>query len=247
MKLKTLAILVAVIALQSFSTQAQPRGGGGPTAPNLSGSTAKLFGNNTSFSADLEMQAKEKGGGTITMPGSIAFSEGKSRFDMDLSLMKGGTMSPQMATQMKAMGMDKMVTISIPDKKVSLLVYPGLQAYVQQPIPDAAATSDQDFKIEVKELGKETLDGHACVKNQTTVTEKDGTKHDATVWNATDLKDFPIKIVQAEKGSEMIMLFKNVKLSKPDAKLFEAPAGFTSYPNMQVMMQEVMTKKFGGK
>ena len=38
----------------------------------------------------------------------------------------------------------------------------------------------------------------------------------ATTWNATDLKDFPIQIEIKENGNTTIMHFMNVNLAKPD-------------------------------
>jgi hypothetical protein len=62
------------------------------------------------------------------------------------------------------------------------MIYPGLQAYVQMPPPDPdAAKPASDFKSEATELGKETVDGHACVKNKVVVTDKAGTARQSTV------------------------------------------------------------------
>src|SRR5256885_4944465 len=101
MKKLSLLLLPTLLSLQ---VQAQPgrRGdmgmGATPQGPGLSGSTAKLFGDNTSFSANLEMQTSSgEKSETMTMPGKIAFDQGKSRFDMDLSQVKGGMMSPETA------------------------------------------------------------------------------------------------------------------------------------------------------
>ena len=215
---------------------------GGPPSPRLDGSMAKLFGENTAFSATLEFQttgaAPEQ---SMTMPGKIYFDEGKSRFEMDMSQMKGGHMSPQAAAQMKSMGMDKMINITRPDKKVHYLVYDGLQSYLENPLgePGATATGGNDAKVETTELGKETIDGHPCVKNKVVVTDKDGKKFEATVWNATDLKKFPVKVeFTTEQGATTSMLYKDISLSKPDASLFEPPANFTKSENMMEMMMK---------
>jgi hypothetical protein len=145
------------------------------------------------------------------------------------------------------MGMDRMIMISRPDKKTGYQVYPGLQAYVENPLPaQESGSSPSDFKIETTELGKETVDNHPCVKNKTVVTDKDGNKHESTVWNATDLKKFPIKIEHLENGTKVMMLFHDVSLSKPAAGLFDAPSDATKYDSMQAMMQQSMMKRFGG-
>lgn len=242
-------ILTCVLCLAFAPAYAQfgpPRGG--TQGPSFSGPMAKLLGENSNFSANMELQTKiGSSGDTMTMPGAIAVSDGNSRFEIDMTQAKSARMPPQQAAQMKSLGMDKMVIISRPDKKLTYMVYPGLQAYVETPVQDPdAGKSASDFKIETTELGRETIDGHPCVKNKSVVTDNQGNKHEATLWNATDLKKFPVKIEQTEQGNLGTMLFKDIKLSKPDASLFEPPAGFTKYDNMMTMMQQQMMKRAGG-
>jgi hypothetical protein len=166
---------------------------------------------------------------------------------MDMTQMKNSRTRPETAARMKQMGMDKMVTISRPDKKITYLIYPGMQSYVENPMTDSQAAPDSsDYKVETTELGKDTVDGHPCVKNKVVVTDKDGNKHESTVWNATDLKNFPVKIENSKEGRNVTMLFKNVSLDKPDAALFEAPPDFTKFDDMQSMMQQMMIKRMGG-
>ena len=208
---------------------------------------SKLFGDNKAFSAALEMQTKDDSGSPITMPGKISFDAGKSRFEFNLADMKGGKMPPDAVAQMKSMGFDQMVAISLPDKKAAYLLYPGLQSCVQMKLPETEASpATNDYKMEATELGKETVDGHPCVKNKVVVTGKDGTKHESTVWNATDLKNFPIKIQSTEQGRDATMLFKNVSLTAPAASQFELPPDYQKYDNMQALMQQVMMKRMGG-
>jgi hypothetical protein len=184
----------------------------------------------------------------MTMPGKLSFDAGKSRFEMNMAEIKGSAMPPGAAEQMKAMGMDQMVSISRPDKNVMYIIYPGMQSYLENPMPakkDAAAAT-AEFKMETTELGKESADGHACVKNKVVVTDAKGAKHESTVWNATDLKKFPVKIETTEQGHKAVMHFKDVSFSKPAASAFDAPGDFKKYSNMQQMMQEMMMKKMPG-
>jgi len=247
--MKTVYLVILTTCLGIAPLDAQFGRPGGPTpGPGLSGSTAKLFGDNSTFSANLEIQTST-GSPTenMTMPGRIFFDNGKSRFEMDTAELKGGNMSPQAAEQMKSIGMDKMVMISRPDKKAGYQVYPSMQAYVENALPDRESSgSGEDFKIDITELGKETVEGHPCIKNNTIVTDKEGTKHESIVWNATDLKKFPIKIEHTEEGTKVTMLFRDVSLAKPAADLFDPPSGLTKYDSMQSMMQQVMMKRFGG-
>jgi hypothetical protein len=148
---------------------------------------------------------------------------------------------------MKNMGMDKMIMISRADKKMSYLVYPGMQAYVENPLSQADTTKpDSEYKFETTELGRETVDGHPCIKNKAVVTDPEGNKNESTIWNATDLKKFPVKIEQIKDGTVTTMLFKDVSLSKAPADTFDLPSGFARYDNMQTLMQQQIMKRLGG-
>jgi len=230
-------ILMGVLCLAVGSARAQFGPG---TGPSFSGSMAKLFGDNSSFSANVQMQMKSAvSGQPMEMPGKISVSEGKTRFESD--------MSGKLPAQAAAMGLDKTVMIARPDKMLNYMIFPGLQAYFEMPLQTPeAAKPESDFKIELTELGKETIDGHPCIKNKAIVTDSEGNKHEATLWNAKDLNKFPVKIEQDDQGITGTILFKDVKLSKPNADLFEPPAGYTRYANMQAMMQQVMMKRLGG-
>jgi hypothetical protein len=198
---------------------------GPPGGPQLGGTLSKLFGDNQTFSADLEMQVSDKSGKPMTMPGKLSFDTGKSRFEISTN---------------------QMVTIARPDKKIAYLVYPGLRSYAEIPLSNAdSAPTKRDYKMEITEIGADIVDGHPCVKNKYIVTDNDGVKHESTVWNATDLKKFPVKIETVEQGDNVSMLFQNVSLAKPAASLFDPPADFKKYDTAQQMQQEMM-KRLGG-
>jgi len=251
MKRPITLLTATVLLLGSVPLPAQFGGGGmagSPSGPSLSGEMLKLFGEHKAFSANLEFQVRQGGTGSpMTMPGTIAFSNGNTRFEMDLTRAKGDQIPPQALEQLKQMGMDKLAMISLPNEDRSYLVYPGLKAYVKLPITDPdAKTPEADFEMEVTELAKEETGGYPCVKNKVVVTDKEGNKHESTVWNATALKKFPVKIETTEDGHQVVLLFTNVKLSKPDADLFAPPSAYTGYDNMMGMMQEIMMKRMGG-
>ena len=251
MKTLTTTILVTLIYVAAALAQPGPprpgrppmgMGMGGPQGPHFDAKTTKLFGDNTSFSATLEMSTEGASPAESTvMPGKLAFDQGKSRFEMDMSQMMSSRMTPQAVQQMKNMGMDKTIMISRPDLKVTYQVFPGMQAYVENPMMNAAGADAQtnDLKVETTELGKETIDGHPCTKNKVTVTDKEGKKYESTVWNATDLKNFPVKIeTTSEQGMKMIMAFKDVSLAKPDAAQFAPPSDFTKASNMMELIMK---------
>jgi hypothetical protein len=243
MKKQMLLLFALIIAC---TVHAQPGGHVGVRGPRFTGAMGKLFAANPTFSAAIESQMTTPQGQTMTVPGQIAFDAGNSRLDMDLNGATGSQMTPAALAHMKMMGMDKSTTITRLDKKTSYAVFPGLSAYVEQPISDPdAAKPDSAFKTDVTELSKETVDGHPCVKNKVVVTDDQGAKHESTVWNATDLKNFPIKVETTEQGYALTMSFKDVKFAKPDASLFNPPADYKKYDNVQALMQQEMMKRMG--
>ena len=241
---KHFLILTTIFSFGIFPVQAQL--GGAPGVPQFGNGMEKLFGDNQTFSATLQMQMNSTGS-PMTMSGKMSFDKGSSRTEMDMADMKGGGLPPDAMTQMKSMGLDRMVTISQSNKKIVYVVYPNAQSYTEMTPPDSAATTtNADSKVEITELGKETVAGHPCVKNKAVVTDKQGEKHEFTVWNATDLKNFPVKIEMNEQGNAITVSYQNISFGKPDTSLFNSPADFTKYDSMQEMMQSVMMKKMGG-
>jgi len=237
MKINLLAPVFALMALGLLSANSQPM----PAGPDFRGAMSKLFGDNHTFSATLEMQTTDGSGNNLSMPGQICYDTGKSRFECNLTDAKG---SKANASQMKAMGLDQIVAIRLPDQKLNYLICPGLQSYVETKTQKSEADA-ADYKMEVTEMAKETVDGHPCVKNKVVVTDKDGAKHESTVWNATDLKSFPVKIQTDEHGRDATMLFRNVSLTAPAASQFAPPADYRKYDSMQAMMQMEVMKHMG--
>jgi len=132
---------------------------------------------------------------------------------------------------LKQAGLDRMVSIFRPDKKATYLVYPGVQSYQELPLAKGEAEAyEQGLRPEKTVLGKETLDGHPCVKNKVIVKSGKGPVLEAFTWNATDLKDFPLQIEMKENGNTMRMYFTQVRLIKPDARQFELPANYSKMP-----------------
>ena len=201
-------LAVTVLCLNLASAHAQF--GATPGGPDLGGPMGKLFGDNQAFTAAMVFQTTDSSSNTTTMPGKISFDAGKSRFEINMTEVQSKLIPPAASAQMKSMGLDQMVMVTRPDKKVAYLVYPGMQSYVQTVLTDAESTATNgDYKMETTELGKETVDGHPCVKNKVVVTGKDGGRHESTVWNAKDLKNFPVKIQATDAdATTTTMLFK---------------------------------------
>jgi hypothetical protein len=235
-------LIAASFALSVPGLQAQM----GPPATGVNATFAKLFGDHKTFSATADTLI-EGGGDTITMPMELSMLDNNMRVDVDVTKMKSKQMPEGGGEMMKSMGMDRIITISQIGKKSTLLIIPGLKSLVDSPMTeDETASLDGETKAATTELGKETINGHPCTKYKVIITDSKGQKRDATVWKATDLKDFPMKMQMPEKDKLVTLTFTDVKLQKPDAKLFDAPEGYTKYGSMPELMGALMKRMISG-
>jgi hypothetical protein len=249
MKLRQFLLLTTAMLLTAATTaQAQfgppARGSGGGKPPGVSAAMAKVFGKNNAFisTADLRM-LDASGKEMMSVPAKYSYLEGSSYFHIDLTEIKGAQFPPQAMATMKQFGMNELATATKAGAKTVFQIYPGLKAYVEQPVSAQDAAVDK-AEVKSEQVGEETVNGHKCKKHKITVTA-DGKTQEVLTWNATEMKDFPVKIETKEDGNTIIMESKEVKFEKPDAKLFEVPAGFTRYDNPQVMFQTEMMKRMG--
>jgi hypothetical protein len=98
-----------------------------------------------------------------------------------------------------------------------------------QPNPFSTA---QDATIERSPAGSDTVDGHACKVENMTVTPHNGQPTKMKVWEAEDLKDFPIKVeVQSSHGPVTIQ-YKDISFAEPAASLFTHPQNCQQMPTM---------------
>jgi hypothetical protein len=80
-------------------------------------------------------------------------------------------------------------------------------------------------KAERNLVGSEVVDGHACQVEEITITPEQGQPRKMKFWDATDLSGFPVKIeVQRVMGAPVTITYKDVKIGRPDAALFQHPA-----------------------
>ncbi len=130
-----------------------------------------------------------------------------------------------------------MVSIIRPEQRTTLITFPKLRALVKLDMPP---TESEAFlkraKIERTTVGKEKKEGHPCVKQRVVITDDTGKKSEATVWIATDLRDFPVCVATKEKEGTVVIRFKQIQFVRTDASKFEPPAGYVECADMQVLM-----------
>ncbi len=215
----------------------------GPGSAGMNASFTRIFGANNAFTADVDMDITAPDGKTMSLPASFAVLDTKMRSEIDMTKVKGQALPPEALDSMKQMGMDHIINITRTDLKTTYIIYPGIKSYAKMSLSkqDAAAL-DKDLKVETTALGKETVAGHPCVKNKVVMTASDKQTQEFTVWNASNLKDFPVQIQTSGKEGSLLMRYQNIKFVKPDAAQFEPPTGYTAYADIQQMMMAAMQK-----
>src|SRR5688572_3601638 len=236
-KLLLAAMLVTSLVSASAQFSSPPTG--------VNAEMLKLFGDTKAFSAKatarlLDKDQKE----TLTMPLTMALRDGKLRSELNMSDMQGQAIPAEAAAMMKQAGMDQMITIVRPDKKTTVISYPGLKSYAEMPF---AENEKAEEKVEFTEVGKETIDGQPCVKKKLTTTDSKGRPQEMFVWQATGMKNFPIQMELPQRSNKLIVKFQAPKLEAPDAALFDMPTGYTKYDSIQMMMQSAMMKMFSNQ
>ena len=90
----------------------------------------------------------------------------------------------------------------------------------------------QNATVERSPAGTDTVDGHVCKVENLTVTSRDGKSTKMKVWEAEDLKSFPIKIEMQSSRGPVTMEYKDVSFSEPDAALFTHPENCRQMPTI---------------
>jgi Domain of unknown function (DUF4412) len=216
-------VLLAAIALwPSVNASAQLPGG---SAGGVNAALTLLFGNATAFTSKVEAQILDATHReSLRMPMNFAALDSKVRVEIDVTQIQSRNLPAQQVKEMKDAGLGKIISIIRPDKKLSYILYPGTQSYSTVPMPrEESDVLASKLKISKTVLGKETVDGHSCVKQRVTIVNGDRTVLEAVTWNATDLKDFPVQIETKDKGNTSILHFRQIQFTRPEAKLFEIP------------------------
>ena len=238
MKNRILILASAFFCLGLFSAHAQFD----PRDPKFT----QWFGENQVCSARIETlntHTNETGAlETSTLSYNISFDHGKYRAETDWSEVNSFGYSNFVA-ELKSQGHDQTIAIVRPDEKIGYLVYPKLRSYNEIHMTEQDFAAGKDFKEEITELGRETVEGHPCVKNKLVFTDNTGEKHEATVWKATDLNKFTVKFEMHEQGETIIILSKKISLAKPAESQFEPPKEFVRQDNVENKLEQKPTVK----
>ena len=89
---------------------------------------------------------------------------------------------------------------------------------------------DKTSSLQRSPVGTDTVDGHPCKVEMMTVTPKTGQPTKMKVWEADDLKGFPVKVEIESSHGPMAVEYKDVSFSEPPASLFTHPANCRQTP-----------------
>src|ERR1035441_2328368 len=131
-KAQSLVALLAVLLSVSV-TLGQAPSTGTPTAINTA--FVKLFGTVGPFTAKVDTQVldpyqKE----TVRLLMDFTTFEGKVRLEISLAQMQSQDLPPSKIAELKQSGMERIISLFRPDKKVTYIVYPGIQSYLSMPV-----------------------------------------------------------------------------------------------------------------
>ena len=90
----------------------------------------------------------------------------------------------------------------------------------------------QGAAIDRSPVGTDTVDGHACKVENITVTPRDGKPSKMKVWEAEDLKGFPVKVEIPSNSGTITLQYKDISLDEPPASLFTHPDNCQQMPTM---------------
>jgi hypothetical protein len=248
MYMKRMLFLVLAASMAGLGGMAQlpglNGGAGGATPGSDFAVLSKVFGTNTAFSCKADVRVTDKNQKeTISVMMDFALLDGKFRMEVDATKVKNQNMPPGAADGFKQMGLDQIVTVIRPDRKMMYAIFPKISSYLTMPIENAESVNKSTMKIE--KVGEEKIWSHLCVKNKMTITSDKGQKQEVWVWNAPDLKDFPLQTVTKQDEDTVTTRYSLIQFVRPDAKSFEAPMGFEAYDGIQAFTAGMMKRITG--
>jgi hypothetical protein len=216
----------------NFLVQAQFRAPGG-LPPGFHHALLDVLAGGPPFSGRAQIQlSNSPDKEPISISCNVAVLSGNMRLEVD-SFVPGSNMPPAEAANLKDM---HSISILRPDKNRMYLVFPDYGSYVELAYSTSSGTDASPPPLINKiPLGKEAVGDQPCNKSQWNITESNGEKYDITVWAATNLNNFPIRIKVGPPAA--LVEFQDLHMEAPDSSLFELPAGYTKYEGIQKIIQ----------
>ncbi len=135
--------------------------------------------------------------------------------------------------------------IILPETPTMTMVMPAQHLCMKKDLPPetraqmqamgSTALKNSDLVV----VGHGTLDGHPVIERILTFRSGNpGTPRSIRFWNATDLKNVPIReVVTMANGDVYELHYRNISLQNPPPSLFVPPANCMSFPDIGSMMK----------
>ncbi|HYK40999.1 MAG TPA: DUF4412 domain-containing protein [Thermoanaerobaculia bacterium] len=100
-----------------------------------------------------------------------------------------------------------------------------------------------EYRTKGKKTGSEKIDGHPCDVYELTTQGRTGREHKETVWLATDLNNFPLKVISESNGTKVTSRNSDVefKAAIPDSMM--KPPEDVTFQDMSEMMKGMRPPK----
>jgi len=85
--------------------------------------------------------------------------------------------------------------------------------------------------------------GHSCELREATVQMSDGSRPSFQVWQATDLKAFPVRINAAANPASLTVTLTKLRVEVLSSDLFVPPDSFSKYESPDVMADELVLRQ----
>jgi hypothetical protein len=196
-----------------------------------------LLGTNCAFTANAEVSGEgPTDPDNFHLDVSYAMLHGFLRTETDLAKLRSRNACDIAQGRLQEMGMDDAVLIRLPDLRTSYVVYPRARAYIEMPLTWRERLKDV-ADLQKTQIGTAVVDGHRCIHYRAHVTNTLGEENEVLIWEATDLKNFPIQLRIEIAPSTFTILFHDVKLGPPDLDLFHPPDDFDRYASLSELIR----------
>jgi len=191
-----------------------------------------LLGPDAGFTAMAELSGEgPSDDDNFHVDSAYAMRGDELRTETDLAKLRGLKACDVAQGKLQDMGLDDTVMIRLPGLKLSYIIYPRSQAYIESPLTWRERLKEiTDMQRE--RLGSGTIDGHPCTRYRLHITNSTGDENDVLLWEAADLKNFPVQLVFEIAGDTFRIQFHDVKLETPDLELFQPPAEYDRYTSL---------------
>jgi hypothetical protein len=205
---------------------------------NLDCALAKLLQALDNFSAAgvVEIHSKVDGKPDIrSLPFTLSILGEKIRSDIDLRRIDEGLKTDDEFATMRQIGINQLVTVTIPKLSSYTVLVPEMNSYVNHPLPlpDVPGL----IRVGSRISGEDKIHGKLYSKFDLDMVYNTGEVVKVEWWANPNTRDQPEFLKFTREESSIIVRFKAYQLGSPPASSFEVPPDYSKYSEMGLLMQ----------